>query len=748
MNITVHRPNQIGGCITEIESNLGSRIIIDVGSNLPGTVSEEVYVKELTKCCAGVFVTHYHGDHVGEFGKVDEHVPIYMGEIGHKVFLNLRETLWDEHIEVARSFETFSAKDRIPVGDMFVTPYRVDHSAYDSYMFLIECDGKKILHTGDFRTHGLTGKGVNALLKHYVKKVDFLICEGTMLSSERESEKMYTEHDLYKDAKGLMLNNKNVFVLCSSTNIDSIASFYKAAIETEKIIVADKYQCSNLDIVTEDAKSDPKVSGIYNFNRKNIYTYSSGNTKLHNYMRGKGFCMFIRAKPFFEDALRRFPDNLLIYSMWEGYLEVGKSYTNPDLIGFLDRARENGSSVKPLHTSGHAYEEAIIELCGIIQPDVIFPIHSPNPGRFEELAKEKKIGGIVKRLDSKKGVDPMKILSCVKEKTSMPTYKIYKGIPYSSHVDINSFDNNDVSIYIKFPYKNMQTDDACFEALALMSKVKGCGNVEIGFNTEYVKSASIKPAHKNAYHRFLYRLDMFQRAFSTWASLTKEAADERDAFVSRMNEQSPSNNIPDKKAEFNENKGEEHVIENKLARTNDGRKYLSEIYQRETGSSLRIDSIHNQLPCGLFDCGVTGKPKEENRILARGFFDIWGFDENDNFCVFELKKDKGNTHLGVISELFFYAVYSHDILLNLDRLHQKRSKVNHRGYDTLYDAVNSKAAKSVGAYFLLGQGAHSLIKDNMNALIELMNSNMFAIKFGTVQYDVNIVNGFGKPDLD
>ena len=48
MKITVHRPNQIGGCITEIESNLGSRIIIDVGSNLPGTVGEEVYVKELT----------------------------------------------------------------------------------------------------------------------------------------------------------------------------------------------------------------------------------------------------------------------------------------------------------------------------------------------------------------------------------------------------------------------------------------------------------------------------------------------------------------------------------------------------------------------------------------------------------------------------------------------------------------------------------------------------------------------------
>ena len=65
MKITGHRPNQVGGCITEIESDLETRIIIDVGSNLPRTVSEEVYVKELTKGCAGVFVMHYHGDHVG-----------------------------------------------------------------------------------------------------------------------------------------------------------------------------------------------------------------------------------------------------------------------------------------------------------------------------------------------------------------------------------------------------------------------------------------------------------------------------------------------------------------------------------------------------------------------------------------------------------------------------------------------------------------------------------------------------------
>ena len=102
MKITVYRPNQISGCITEIESKAGTRIIIDIGSNLPGNQDgEKVDIKALTdqNRCAGVFITHYHGDHVGEFPDVDENVPKYMGEMAHKIFLNLRERLRDKNIE-------------------------------------------------------------------------------------------------------------------------------------------------------------------------------------------------------------------------------------------------------------------------------------------------------------------------------------------------------------------------------------------------------------------------------------------------------------------------------------------------------------------------------------------------------------------------------------------------------------------------------------------------------------------------
>src|SRR5574344_2936319 len=78
MRITIHRGfRQIGGCITEISSKAGTKIIIDLEHNLPGTndgkdeLANGEAVKELAKGCSAIFYTHYHGDHVDLFQYVD-----------------------------------------------------------------------------------------------------------------------------------------------------------------------------------------------------------------------------------------------------------------------------------------------------------------------------------------------------------------------------------------------------------------------------------------------------------------------------------------------------------------------------------------------------------------------------------------------------------------------------------------------------------------------------------------------------
>ena len=88
MRITVHRGNQIGGCITEIESERGTKIFVDLGHNLPQGDEEapdeyasDQAVADLTRGARAIFFTHMHDDHIGLFPFVPEGIEEYLGPL-------------------------------------------------------------------------------------------------------------------------------------------------------------------------------------------------------------------------------------------------------------------------------------------------------------------------------------------------------------------------------------------------------------------------------------------------------------------------------------------------------------------------------------------------------------------------------------------------------------------------------------------------------------------------------------------
>ena len=376
--ITIHRGvRQIGGCVTEISSG-HARVFIDFGENLPGVDSSIPAIDGLTSgsgADSALFLTHYHGDHIGQLKSVLPEVPVYMGETAKAIQMNLIECIASSDKPIYEKIKAFSALDKIKIGNMTVTPLMVDHSAFDAYMFVIDTGGCRILHTGDFRLHGKRGSVTPKMLTTYAKNIDIIICEGTMMS--RFGESPISEYELQQKAKALMKTSKYVFVLCSSTHIDRIGVFYHAN-PKGRLFICDDYQRKQLETV-RNAHADK--SHFYNFNK--LYTYGKN---LDAHMEEKGFCMMIRNTPYFNKILEKYKNRcLIIYSMWSGYLDDRAK--NQSLCDFLAPYK-----YEALHTSGHATAEDIRLVYDTVKPKKgLVPMHTETPEAFRKIIPKEKI---------------------------------------------------------------------------------------------------------------------------------------------------------------------------------------------------------------------------------------------------------------------------------------------------------------------------------------------------------------------
>lgn len=406
--ITIFRgSHQIGGCSTVICTK-DHRVIIDFGANLPdsdknGMTDEELY-KEVfgNEQCDGVLFSHYHGDHVGLYKKISQSIPLYIGPTAKKVLEILTERLdkaqgnTDIGVPRIKAMNTYTpGKKLTPFGDIAVTPFVVDHSALDAYMFLIEAGGKKILFTGDFRDHGIVGENntLEKTISKYIGEVDILITEGTMLSrtAEAYNNPLKTENDLGKRARELFRENKQSVILVSSTNLDRIMEFYHA-LPWGMEFVCDAYQAKLMLAAMEDKGKYYRKYRPEMIHGKPRQLYIVGDMEglgaeqnckeaKFSILKNKGFTMLARENvPMFKRILAKLSDPLIIYSKWVGYLK-GK-HANPKIKDFIGNRR-----MEILHTSGHAYVETIAKLIRMTNPKTIIPMHTECADDFAEITE-------------------------------------------------------------------------------------------------------------------------------------------------------------------------------------------------------------------------------------------------------------------------------------------------------------------------------------------------------------------------
>lgn len=430
MMLKIHRgDDEIGGTCIELSAR-GTSILIDAGMPLQDrsgrpygdverprfdTVQEGIdkevlpnvagLYKGSTPRFAGVILSHYHLDHTGLLKWIHPDIPIYCGDVCDKITRLLDQV--DVSINKAPKWSpskppTIIEKEKLfEIGPFKITPFLCDHSAFQAFAFLVECDGEKLFYSGDVRKHGRIGPQTYGIMRRLLPKdIACLMLEGTMLSRPYTG-KLVTEDDVYLEMSRHIHENKGKLVLCSlsASNVTRLVQLFRAAKREGRVLILDAFVAAILEVCRpyavlpqrdwmEDvrilylgghAKLVGDAFGDWDLVAK--LKYANNRITLEDMAKDPGRYVL----PFRQGLishLEKQPGVLKgaahIYSLWEGYRDEQKYRPVQE---FFDRHDIN--DIPGVHVSGHAYVEDLKELVDIVKPKYIVPIHTKEPGRYE-----------------------------------------------------------------------------------------------------------------------------------------------------------------------------------------------------------------------------------------------------------------------------------------------------------------------------------------------------------------------------
>ena len=252
MRICIHRgAHEIGGSCVELESQ-GQRLLLDLGLPLDAEENSSELLpavsglKEPDADLLGVLLSHPHMDHYGLLKHARTDLPVAMGAAARRILEAAAP--WVPDSTVPAPGPILADRQHFTWGPFQITPYLVDHSAFDAYAFLIEADGQRVFYSGDFRAHGRKSKLYDRLVAHPPENIDVLLMEGSSLGRLELGTTFETESELeerfvteFKATEGLALT------YVSAQNIDRVVTIFRAAKRSGRRLVIDLYTAAILE---------------------------------------------------------------------------------------------------------------------------------------------------------------------------------------------------------------------------------------------------------------------------------------------------------------------------------------------------------------------------------------------------------------------------------------------------------------------------------------------------------------------
>lgn len=420
--VIIHRGSRtIGGSCIEIQSG-GHRILIDLGSPLMlpggGKLNEEYLehpsvengvlpdvqglYKDSVPEVSAVLISHAHLDHCGLINHIHDDIPVCVSK-GSNELIQIGKVFYPDKSKIVfENFHIFDHWKPFQIGPFRITSHLVDHSGYDASSFLVEADGKRIFYSGDFRGHGRKSILLDKIIEKPIPNIDCLLMEGTTLGGKHHAG-YETEDEVENALLKIFSEQSDVsFITASGSNIDRLVSLYKATRKAKKVLVLDLY---TFYLLHRLKKINPEIclppfegdnvriyyikghaqSIVDHLGKKILYQFSNRKIEIKEMLRSRRQMVaklpLGAMKKITKAMTKESPTDgaILIYSMWQGYLEKDTQYRK--------FCRDHGLSPLNIHVSGHAYLNDLKRLAGALKPKKLVPVHTLVKDEFSRHFK-------------------------------------------------------------------------------------------------------------------------------------------------------------------------------------------------------------------------------------------------------------------------------------------------------------------------------------------------------------------------
>lgn len=392
--------NEIGKNMTLYEYD-GDMFIVDCGLAFPESemlgvdlvIPDFTYVQRNADKIKGILITHGHEDHIGGLAYLLKvlNIPVY----GTRLTIGLIEGKLREHGILEKcKLNVIKPGDRIKLGKFEVEAIHVNHSIPDALGFAIRCKAGTIVQTGDFKidTTPIDGQMIDLARFAEIGKEGVLCYLADSTNAEKpgysQSERTVGQsfENLFRRA-----GNRRIIVATFASNIHRVQQIINVAVSQNRKVALSGRSLENVVSVGHELGYLDVPDGVIisldeikNYTPEQLLLVTTGS----------------QGEPMSALSRMAFSDHRKVNITANDYVIISATPipgNEKSVTKVVNELMKHGAEViyermYEVHVSGHANQEELKLMLGLVKPKYFIPVHGEQKHLMKHASLAMQMG--------------------------------------------------------------------------------------------------------------------------------------------------------------------------------------------------------------------------------------------------------------------------------------------------------------------------------------------------------------------